>query len=60
MSDPRLWPADEGAADRLLDIFLLEKAFYEIEYEIAYRPDWVRVPLAGAMRILSQTSEVTA
>ncbi|MGB3490887.1 MAG: maltose alpha-D-glucosyltransferase [Xanthobacteraceae bacterium] len=60
MSDPRLWPAGEGAADRLLDVFLLEKAFYEIEYEIAYRPDWMRVPLAGAMRILTQTSEVTA
>jgi len=60
MSDPRLWPAEERTASQLLDIFLLEKAFYEIEYEIAYRPDWVRVPLAGALRILSQTSEVTA
>ena len=33
--------------DRLLDFFLLEKAFYEIEYELAHRPDWLRVPLAG-------------
>lgn len=60
MSNPRLWPAEERAANQLLDVFLLEKAFYEIEYEIAYRPDWVRVPLAGALRILSQASEVTA
>lgn len=60
MSDPRLWPTDERAANQLLDVFLLEKAFYEIEYEIAYRPDWVRVPLAGAVRILSKTDEVTA
>lgn len=60
MNDPRLWPADEEAAGRLLDVFLLEKAFYEIEYEIAYRPDWVRVPLAGALRVLSETGEVTA
>jgi maltose alpha-D-glucosyltransferase / alpha-amylase len=38
----------------MLKFFLLEKAFYEIEYELAYRPDWVRVPLQGMLRILSQ------
>jgi maltose alpha-D-glucosyltransferase/alpha-amylase len=32
----------------------LEKAFYEIEYELAHRPDWLRVPLAGTWRILSR------
>ena len=31
----------------MLNFFLLEKAFYEIEYELAHRPDWLRVPLAG-------------
>jgi maltose alpha-D-glucosyltransferase/alpha-amylase len=50
----RLWPADRATADRLLDFFLLEKAFYEIEYELAHRPGWVRVPLRGALRILSR------
>jgi maltose alpha-D-glucosyltransferase / alpha-amylase len=35
--------------------FLLEKAFYEIEYELAHRPDWLRVPLAGTWRILSRS-----
>ena len=49
-----LWPKDRAAADRLLDFFLLEKAFYEIEYELSHRPDWLRVPLAGALRILSR------
>jgi maltose alpha-D-glucosyltransferase/alpha-amylase len=53
MTDPRLWPADPQAGQRLLSFFLLEKAFYEIEYELAYRPDWLRVPLTGAIRILS-------
>ena len=43
----RLWPADPHAAERLLNFFLLEKAFYEIEYELAHRPDWLRVPLTG-------------
>ena len=59
LTDLRLWPQSTRAADRLLDFFLLEKAFYEIEYELAHRPDWLRVPLAGTWRILSR-SEVAA
>jgi maltose alpha-D-glucosyltransferase / alpha-amylase len=55
LSDTRLWPQSLEAADRLLDFFLLEKAFYEIEYELAHRPDWLRVPLAGTWRILSRS-----
>jgi maltose alpha-D-glucosyltransferase/alpha-amylase len=57
MTDPRLWPADPREASQLLDFFLLEKALYEIEYELAHRPDWLRVPLAGTWRILSQPQE---
>jgi len=60
MTDPRLWPAERQQADALLDFFLLEKAFYEIEYELAHRPDWLRVPLAGTLRVLSRSEEVTA
>ena len=54
LSDARLWPQSLQFADRLLDFFLLEKAFYEIEYELAHRPSWLRVPLAGTWRILSR------
>jgi maltose alpha-D-glucosyltransferase/alpha-amylase len=54
MTDNRLWPEDPAFADRILNFFLLEKAFYEIEYEIAHRPDWIRVPLTGVLQILSQ------
>jgi maltose alpha-D-glucosyltransferase/alpha-amylase len=57
LTDPRLWPTSLQDADRLLDFFLLEKAFYEIEYELAHRPDWLRVPLAGTWRILSQSGK---
>ena len=49
----RLWPADPHAAEQMLNFFLLEKAFYEIEYELSHRPDWLRVPLTGILRILS-------
>ena len=60
MTAARLWPEDPAAADRLLNFFLLEKAFYEIEYELAHRPEWVRVPLTGAIRILSEKTDEAA
>jgi maltose alpha-D-glucosyltransferase/alpha-amylase len=55
----RLWPDDAAAAAGLLRFFLLEKAIYEIEYELAHRPDWLRVPLTGALHILSQQLEAS-
>jgi len=54
MAYQRLWPAGLKAAEQMLNFFLLEKAFYEIEYEMAHRPEWLRVPLMGMLRILSQ------
>lgn len=57
LSDTRLWPQSLQDADLLLDFFLLEKAFYEIEYELAHRPDWLRVPLASTWRILSRSED---
>ena len=54
MISQHLWPTDPLAARQMLDFFVLEKAFYEIEYELAYRPDWLRLPLTGALRILSE------
>jgi maltose alpha-D-glucosyltransferase/alpha-amylase len=37
-----------------LDFFLLEKAFYEIEYELTNRPDWAGIPVEATLRILRQ------
>ena len=37
----------------LLELFLLEKALYELGYELGNRPDWVRVPLRGLADILA-------
>ena len=53
-----LWPEDDRAAGDLLDFFLLEKAFYEIEYEISNRPDWAVIPLEATLRILQQRGAV--
>jgi maltose alpha-D-glucosyltransferase / alpha-amylase len=52
--DARLWPADDAETHALLDLFLLEKAFYEIEYELTNRPTWSHIPLEGTLRILEQ------
>jgi maltose alpha-D-glucosyltransferase/alpha-amylase len=41
------WPADRGAADSLLAVFKLDKAIYELAYELNNRPDWIDVPLAA-------------
>jgi maltose alpha-D-glucosyltransferase/alpha-amylase len=54
MTNALIWPADPQAAERMLNFFLLEKVLYEIGYELAHRPDWLRVPLTGMIRILSQ------
>lgn len=47
--------ATQGAADiqTLLEVFLLEKAVYELAYELNNRPAWIRVPLGGILRILN-------
>ena len=37
----------EAAEQSLLDLFLLEKAAYEIRYEVANRPTWLKIPLGG-------------
>jgi trehalose synthase-fused probable maltokinase len=36
----------------LLDIFLLQKALYEIDYELNNRPAWVRIPLRGTLGLI--------
>lgn len=36
----------------LLDLFLLEKALYEVRYELDHRPDWVVIPLRGILALL--------
>jgi len=38
----------------LLDAHLLEKALYEIVYELNNRPDWMRIPLRGVLDLLER------
>jgi maltose alpha-D-glucosyltransferase/alpha-amylase len=41
--------------DALLELFVLEKAAYELAYEVDNRPDWVRIPLYGLLDILDHS-----
>jgi len=50
-ADLRLLPPP-AEAQSMLDACLLEKALYELQYELNNRPDWVRIPLAGILAIL--------
>ena len=52
MGDCPAYPADEKAARGPLALFTLEKLFCEIGYELANRPAWVGIPLAGAIDLL--------
>jgi maltose alpha-D-glucosyltransferase / alpha-amylase len=46
-----------GDLGPLLDLYLIEKAAYEVRYEAANRPDWIEVPLAGLARIAARLNE---
>ncbi len=50
--DPALMPGGEAAINNLLSIFELEKAIYELRYELNNRPDWTPIPVAGIIRLL--------
>jgi predicted trehalose synthase len=43
-----------AAMDKLLRVFELEKAVYELRYELNQRPDWVSIPVAGIVRMLEE------
>jgi maltose alpha-D-glucosyltransferase / alpha-amylase len=44
---------EAAAAARMLDVLVLEKALYEIGYELNNRPDWIDIPLRGLSDVLA-------
>jgi predicted trehalose synthase len=43
-------------AKAMIDFFTLEKAVYEVNYELTNRPGWVAIPLNGMLRVLAKAS----
>jgi maltose alpha-D-glucosyltransferase/alpha-amylase len=50
-------PGSEEELRLLLDVFLIEKAVYEVSYELNNRPDWVGIPLQGILDLLEEGKE---
>jgi len=50
--DPVLLPSGHVAIERMLAVYELEKAVYELQYELNNRPDWVAIPVAGIQRLI--------
>jgi maltokinase len=54
--EPSLLPSGQAAIDRLLAVYELEKAVYELRYELDNRPDWVGIPVAGIQRLIERAA----
>ena len=50
-------PAEKEVTLKLLDLFVLEKALYEVIYEVANRPDWLEIPMNGLSRLIDLNGE---
>jgi maltose alpha-D-glucosyltransferase/alpha-amylase len=50
---PLIVPADDRDFQLVMDAYILDKALYELGYELNNRPDWVRIPLIGILSLLS-------
>jgi trehalose synthase-fused probable maltokinase len=54
--DDSLLPSGQAAIERLLSVYELEKAVYELRYELDNRPEWVSIPVAGIQRLIEQVA----
>ncbi|MEL7161658.1 MAG: phosphotransferase, partial [Bacteroidota bacterium] len=51
--DASFLPASASDREALLDLFVLEKAVYEVAYELNSRPKWLGIPLNGVLAVLA-------
>jgi len=55
MADTPVLPSRPEDIGIVLDAYLLQKALYEVNYELNNRPDWLTVPLQGVLQVLEST-----
>lgn len=58
IDDLSIMPTERSELELLLDIFLLDKAIYELNYELNNRPDWAHIPLRGIIDLMSGRDDV--
>ncbi|MEW6635538.1 MAG: maltose alpha-D-glucosyltransferase [Actinomycetota bacterium] len=51
------YPEDEEHARSLIELFTLEKALYEIRYELDNRPDWIGIPVRGILELVGEEEQ---
>lgn len=51
VTDSTLLPGHASDIACLLDFFMLDKTLFELQYELNYRPDWVRIPMLGILHL---------
>jgi len=57
VGDQSILPHTPAETQLLLDVFTLEKAVYELGYELNNRPEWVHIPLKGILQQLNSSPE---
>ena len=56
----RLVPAATNGFENLLQAFLIEKAVYEVGYEMNNRPDWLAIPMRGIFQVLGSAAALAS
>lgn len=51
------WPQDPEVVRLLFDVYVMNKALYELRYELNNRPDWVEIPLHGLVELLRPATQ---
>ncbi|HBG26882.1 MAG TPA: hypothetical protein DDX75_07275, partial [Phycisphaerales bacterium] len=52
-------PKTSDETEFLLSFYMLEKAIYELNYELNNRPGWIIIPAKGIWQIMTKKVEIT-
>jgi maltose alpha-D-glucosyltransferase/alpha-amylase len=60
LANTPILPQSREGMKTILDAYLLDKAIYEVDYELNNRPDWVSLPLQGIVQLLVPEGQAKA